>query len=553
MSFARIAAALSFMMGVLLVPSAANAAAGDAIIPGQARSDATLDSIGLYWPIQGDDNLNSTMALEYREAGSTIWRPAAPAMRADPLTLVNGSALGLNYWAASALFLEQGTSYELQATINDPDGGSVTTTLNSATTASLTDGHTYVDRYVAPGSSGGSGTAGDPFLGLQAAADDASPGDRFIVAAGTYAPFTLTTSGQAGAPIVFTNLGDVSDVIVDGGDINRGVVTIGRFDQITSYVSVSNFTIQNGRWGVDAQNTQYLDIIGNHINDVGFGVYNRRDRDEERHQVVCNNTITGRTPWPGSGIPSERGIDLRGWGHTVCNNAVSNFGDCVSVQPFTGASYGNDVYGNDASHCVDDGIEVDYNQANVRVWANRVVNARMGVSIQPIRGGPAYILRNELVNLQSSSIKVNNDPSGFLIAHNTAVKLNNAFDEGSSGWTNGRLRNNALFGDRYAFELYSVSPSGFRDFDYNGWSTTRTGSDPWFKWENTRYTRLSDLPAGVEDHGVELSLSDLTNASLPMATNIAVDPDSFDLRPEAGSAPDRCGTGSYQHQRPMGK
>ncbi len=536
MTFARIAAALSFMMGVLLVPSTADAASGDAIIPGQARADATLDSIGVYWPIQGDDNLNSTMVLEYRRAGSTAWRLAAPAMRADPLTVVNGSVLGLNYWAASALFLDQGTSYELRAIITDPDGGGTTTTLNSATTASLTDGHTYVDRYVAPGSGGGSGTAGDPFLGLQAAADAAAPGNRFIVAAGTYAPFTLTTSGQAGAPIVFTNLGDISDVIIDGGDINSGVVTIGRFDQITSHVSISNFTIRNGRWGVDAQNTQYLDIIGNNINDVGFGVYNRRDRDEERHQVVCDNTITGRTPWPGSGIPSERGIDLRGWGHTVCNNTVSNFGDCVSVQPFTGPSYGNDVYGNDASHCVDDGIEVDYNQANVRVWANRVVNARMGVSIQPIRGGPAYILRNELVNLQSSSIKVNNDPSGFLIAHNTAIKLNNAFDEGSSGWTNGRLRNNALFGDRYAFELYSTAPRGFRDFDYNGWSTTRTGSDPWFKWENTRYTRLSDLPVGVEDHGVELSLSDLTNASLPVATNIAVDPDSFDLRPKAGSA-----------------
>ncbi len=535
MIFTRIAATLTFLIGILFIPSAANAATGGAVIPGQARADATLDSIGLYWPIQGDDNLNSTMVLEYRQAGSATWQLAAPAMRAEPLTVANGSMLGLNYWAASALFLEQGTSYELRATITDPDGGGTTTTLNSATTASLTNGHTFVDRYVAPGSGGGSGSATDPFLGLQAAADAAEPGNRFIVTAGTYDPFTLTTSGQDGAPIVFTNLGDVSDVVIDGDDINSGVVTIGRFDRITSYVSVSNFTIRNGRWGVDAQNTQYLDIIGNYITDVGFGVYNRRDKDQERHQVVCDNTITGRTPWPGSGIPSERGIDLRGWGHTVCNNTVSNFGDCVSVQPFTGPSYGNDVYGNDASRCVDDGIEVDYNQANVRVWANRVVNARMGVSIQPIRGGPAYVLRNELVNLESNSIKINNDPSGFLIAHNTAIKLNNAFDEGSSGWTNGRLRNNALFGNRYAFELSSVSPSGFRDFDYNGWSTTRTGSDPWFKWENMRYTRLGDLPPGVEDHGVELALSDLMNASLPVATSIAVDPDSVDLRPKAGS------------------
>ena len=144
-------------------------------------------------------------------------------------------------------------------------------------------------------------------------------------------------------------------------------------------------------------------IEDNIIRDVDFGVYNRRGSGDESNQTVCNNTITGRTAWPQAGIPSERGIDLRGTGNVACYNRVTYFGDCISVQPSTGPSYSNDVYGNDAAYCVDDGIEVDYNRANVRVWRNRVTNARMGISVQPIYGGPAYLFRNELFNLESES------------------------------------------------------------------------------------------------------------------------------------------------------
>ena len=146
------------------------------------------------------------------------------------------------------------------------------------------------------------------------------------------------------------------------------MIAIGSFDTPTGYVIVRNLVIQNGAWGIDAQRTNIV-IEDNTIRDVDFGVYNRRGYGDELNQTVCNNTITGRTAWPQSGIPSERGIDLRGTGNVACYNRVTYFGDCISVQPSTGPSYGNDVYGNDAAYCVDDGIEIDYNRANVRVMA----------------------------------------------------------------------------------------------------------------------------------------------------------------------------------------
>ena len=106
----------------LLLALPASAAPGDAIVPGELRVDATFEHIGVRWTVSGDADLDSTMTLEFRESGATAWRPAAMAVRAYPTLIVNGSPLGLDYWAASALCLRSGASYELRATISDPDG-----------------------------------------------------------------------------------------------------------------------------------------------------------------------------------------------------------------------------------------------------------------------------------------------------------------------------------------------------------------------------------------------------------------------------------------------
>ncbi len=514
------------------------AAPGDSVVPGDVRVDATFHHIGVYWNISGDDDTDSTMTLEYRAVGTADWNQAADAMRSDPAVVVNGSPLGLNAWAASAMFVEPGVTYELRLTLTDPDGGGTARTVTATARTKPVADPTGRQRNVVPGGGGGDGTAANPFRGLQAAADAAQPGDVFHVAAGTYDGFAITTSGTATRPIAFVGP-DSGQAIIDGGGTDREVIAIGTYDRPTGYVIVRNLVVQNGRWGIDAQRTHDIVIEDNTIRDVGFGVYNRRGAGDESNQTVCNNTITGRTAWPGSGIPAERGIDLRGTGNAVCYNRVTNFGDCISVQPSTGASFGNDVYGNDAAYCVDDGIEIDYNRANVRVWRNRVTNARMGISVQPIYGGPAYLFRNELFNLESNPIKLNNSPSGLFVAHNTAVKLGNGLSDPSAPWTNAVFRNNLFLGTAYAFEFTTVAPRGFRDFDYGGWGTTREiggTSAPFFKWDNVRSDRISDLPPGVEDHGTAVDFGDLVDASLPPRWDVAVTPGSRDLRLANGSA-----------------
>jgi uncharacterized repeat protein (TIGR01451 family) len=510
---------------------------GDNVVPGEIRVDATFEHLGVLWWIEGDDDLDSSFSLEFRRQGESTWHPGAPAMRAYPTLYVGDGPLGLNYWAASALFLESGEDYELRLTLSDPDGGGETRTITATTRTELQADPAGRRLYVAPGDGGGDGSPGDPFLGLQAAADAAQPGDLFYIAAGTYSPFQLLTSGTPGHPIVFRGPGDGSAVL-DGAGTDRGIVTLGEWDQTIAYVVVEGLTLQNGHWGVDLQHSHDIALRHNTIRDVDDGITNRRGDALEGNQTVCDNVIEGRVEWPGSGIPSERGIDLRGYGNVVCYNSVRYFGDCISLQPFTGPSYGNDVYGNDASYCVDDGIEIDYNQANARAWRNRVMNARMGVSVQPIRGGPAYILRNEFFNLESVPIKMHNHTTGFYVVHNTGAKHVNGHGDNGAMWRYAVFRNNLFLGTRYAFEFTTVADEGWRDFDYNAWGTTRDigdPSDPYFKWDDVRYSRLPDLQAiGVETHGVEASFDHLEDAALPTWWDQPAEPGSRDLRLLAG-------------------
>jgi hypothetical protein len=224
----------------------------NAVIPGASRVDATYTALGVRWEISGDDDGDSSLLLELRRVGESAWRRGAPAMGARPAMIVDGGPLGLHYWAASALFLSPGTSYQLRLTLSDPDGGGEVRTIVAATRLEVPDPPVGTPRYVVPGSGGGSGPAGDPYLGLQSAADSAAPGDVFLVAAGTYADFEIETSGLAGAPIAFVGPGDGS-AIVDGQGTDRGVVTVGTGGAAPiAHVVVQGLTIQDGAWGIDA-------------------------------------------------------------------------------------------------------------------------------------------------------------------------------------------------------------------------------------------------------------------------------------------------------------
>ncbi|MDF1695834.1 MAG: right-handed parallel beta-helix repeat-containing protein [Saprospiraceae bacterium] len=504
------------------------------------KLNPTFEHISAHLDILGDDNRNSTFLFEYRLTGTSAYQIAAQSSRAHPSYVVDGAPLNENFHASSAMFLNPNASYDLRITVTDPDGGGniFEETISTLKMPSTPQNANTV--YVIPGSGGGSGTMADPYLGIQAAMNNVAPGDVVEVGDGVYAHFTITTSGTSEQPIIVktTNL---HGAIVDGGNIPSGIITIGSFADSIQHVVIDGFRIRNGGWGIDAQNTQYLTVRNNKITDVDFGFYNRRENGWEHDQYLSNNEIVGRTSWPqlNGEIPPGRGIDIRGNRNVVSFNSISHFGDGISTDgaPYK-VSYALDIHNNFINKVVDDLIEIDGILSNARVYRNSGFNGRMGVSLAPVFGGPAYVFRNEFYNLESSTFKMNRSPSGLVIVNNTALKVGNGMSS-SSGWQNSIFKNNAFASGTYCFEEYDLVDMSVDDWNYNGYKSLRSGTSgqPWFKWDNTQYSNISALNSSglLGLNSIEIAMSDFVNATIPTAYGTEALPQNVDLKPSNGS------------------
>lgn len=518
--------------------------------------NATYEHISAHLNIEGDDNHNSTFSFEYRLAGTNTYSPSAHCMRAFPTMVVDGAMLNENFHAGSSMFLHPNSSYDLRITISDPDGGGTvidTTYSTKKIDAEPIAGNTI---YVIPGSGGGDGSQGNPYQGIQAAANVAIAGDIIEVADGTYDPFMLTNSGSANAPIVIKST-NLHGAIINGSNTSSGIVTIGSFSDSTRHIILDGFEIMNGKWGIDAQNTQYLTVKNNKINDVDFGFYNRRENGWEHDQHLTNNEIIGRTSWPQTNgeIPSERGIDLRGNRNVISYNTITDFGDGISTDgaPYK-VSYALDIHNNFINRIVDDLIEIDGILSNARVYRNRGFNGRMGVSLAPIFGGPAYVFRNEFYNMEYSTFKMNRSPAGLYIVNNTAFKEDRGMTS-SIGWQNTVFQNNAIVSSHYCFEEFALVAGSMDEWNYNGYKSLRAGNSgqPWFKWDNVKYNSITHLNTSGQlgQNSVGIELSDFVNAAIPMNFDSEAFPINVNLMPSVGSDLINNGTAMDNLQSPF--
>ncbi len=224
---------------------AGHAHAEDRVMPGDASVEPpTLISLGVDWAIEGDDNRNASVALEYRRSGETTWHRALPLLRLQheqvngrvggpsfvdaanaaesaaklarsnaavatanaasttgPFAFSPFSYVAPNMFSGSVFDLAPDTDYELRLTLSDPDGvaGDAQRSLRAHTRAEpqpAAGGKTY---HVYP--VGYSGPRQEPaFTGLMAAYYMAAahfdyqnaypprvqPGDTILVHAGTY-------------------------------------------------------------------------------------------------------------------------------------------------------------------------------------------------------------------------------------------------------------------------------------------------------------------------------------------------------------------------------
>ena len=463
-------------------PGAAAQAQGkvDGSTPGTVVAEpSTPTALAVRWPVVGDRNLNSVIAVAYRKAGTEAWAPGYPLFRTfnDRVSLDNAVADG-HLFAGSIVDLTPDTEYDVRLSLEDPDGGSVARTLRMRTAAIPSIPTTMQRRYVLPLAqdqiAGGSGTQADPYRGLRVALQRAQPGDLLTLASGTYddGPFSPTASGTREKPIVVLGPPDASAVL-DGRGAGVLVDVSGKqhlwFDRLTmrgagallSAHRASFITVTRNRFDVQVRGFTARDAV--YRESVGF--------------YISDNIFTGTTDWPrAKGIERVLGVEVTGSGHVVSYNLIRNVGDGIHNGNH-GRLSASDIHNNDLDVCTDDGIEADYSDTNVRIFRNRITNAFAGISTQPAHGGPVYIFRNLILNTQYTPIKMHNNTAGVLVFHNTSLKSGIPFNISIQGETvRDVVTRNNLFVGTGSPALHSTGRMSRTDFDSDGYEWPPRGA-----------------------------------------------------------------------------
>ncbi|MCC7509149.1 MAG: right-handed parallel beta-helix repeat-containing protein [Planctomycetes bacterium] len=484
----------------------------------------TCHCLGFRWLISGDSDLDCTVAVEYRQAGTTVWLPAQPMLRVEPAS-VSGNAFDPgNLLAGSVLDLQPDTDYEIRLTLNDPDGGASVQTRNLRTRAIPADPAAPVLKYVAPGSGGGAGSQSNPYLGLAAAQAGATAGDVFLLQAGTYSipsTFTFNRSGTAGSPIVWRGV-DAATVILDGAGSAQPVLSFSG----SQHLHLEKVTVRNPlRTAIRGTSTRNL-VIRECVIDCSAvsptseasGILLQGAGHEGAY--ISQNRIRGNIDWTGGRNQDAYACVLLGRGHIIQYNEIYDWWDTAGLggNDTTVDTSGCDIRGNEFHNVTDDGIEMDGARFNNRIYENRFTNVLCGISCQPCLAGPTYIVRNAIYNYQLKPLKfhiLGNTPTGMLVFNNTFVGADPR-GIGGGDWRNSHFRNNLfLASDDSGAIAFDTNAQRFT-WDYNGWYQSPAASN-FGRLNGAYYTSLAALRSGLgqETHGLLVDYSVFTSAAMP--------------------------------------
>jgi len=507
--------------------------------PGQLVVDPpTLENIGVRWYIEGDENRNAQVAVEYRARGESRWRPAQPLLRVSR-EAVNRDFQPYttgNLFAGSVLFVRPDTEYQVRLRLRDPDGG---------------EAERIVSARTRPEPAKPNGKAVD--VGTVAELQSAYKAGAILrLRAGIYTftePWKLTHSkasfiAAGDGPVIFEGAGHKVDLLnVESTD---GLY----FEGIT--FRHARMVMAGGRKnGPGATN---LTVRRCKIEDAIYGV--NTYSENSRNWYIADNEFTGTNPtWyprPEKTYmsPSHTAVNVYGQGNVVAHNRIARFSDGIAMANFGPPvadlerhPVSNDYYNNDISWAQDDCIETDYGAHNIRVYRNRCRNAHTGLSVQPFYGGPVYLIRNEVYGVTALPFKWHNYCAGILAYHNTLGCARSGFMS-FDRWQNGHLRNNLILGgagegERTAYALQTGSITPYSTLDYNGYRRNSPGTlIRWFDGkERKEYETLEEFTkaTGLERHGRLLDY-DVFQRAKPPQRGVAVEPDQYDLRLRPGSA-----------------
>jgi MYXO-CTERM domain-containing protein len=493
------------VLAALLLGLAPPAAAQTATTAGAVTTPyPTTQGISVEWAITGDSNNNGAVAVRYRKQGDSAWQVGMPLLRVPAGSNTTGDfGSGGGAWAshhAGSLFdLEPGTTYDIELTLTDLDGGSTTATTTAATRP-------------IPVAAADAATKQVTTSTFSSAIAAAAPGDILLLAAGSYPSFTMSRDGSAGKPIVIR--GSSVDGVTFGGRVTLS-------DR--QWVHLENVTV-NGE--VRADGVSNAAIRGCKIRSTSNGIRIEIGKAVPRNNYIVDNDIVGGATWTNEqlgadGYDGGEGIQITGSGHVVCWNHVKGFRDNISFMEYDEAyeQVSIDICNNDIEEATDDAIEADSAMGNVRVLRNRITNCFVGISAQPDLGGPTYYVRNVMYNVVYSPFKFHNGTVGDVVLHNTVVKCGDGWGcYAGETWSRAFVRNNLFIGGTgggtyggYGNGTGRVLDLGDADatcsFDYDGLGSIGTGKFEG-KIGSTRFSSVATMQSSTtEAHGIQVDMS----------------------------------------------
>ncbi len=430
------------------------------------------------------------MTVRFREKDGE-WKKGANLRRAVADD-IDGRSWS-NRFAGSLFALDEGTEYEIELFLEDPDGGCAieNLTAKTRTTPSLSSNANEI--HVTPDS-------------IAAAISAAGPGDVVVLGVGTYGEIRVENDGTASELL---GLRGTPGAIIEG-DI--------RLDS-RSYVLVEEVEV---RGKIKFNNSKNISIVRSRIQTQANGIVTL-NRSENAY--IADNVVTGSSTWSEAalGVNGDNigeGIAVTGPGHVIAHNRVSGFRDAISFLEGSEAvdQYSLDILNNEISEAADDGIEADFCEHNCRILDNRLTNTFIAISSQPGLGGPTYFIRNALYNVAFTAFKLQRGSVGDVLIHNTVVKNGDAFGvytqdvfsrqySRNNLWLGGPGAEYNGFSSGTGRVLQLTAAGAFFDIDFDGFGSTtglfegRLGSDSF-----TSLAQLQEVSGGSNLISVSLDI-----------------------------------------------
>lgn len=243
------------------------------------------------------------------------------------------------------------------------------------------------------------------------------------------------------------------------------------------------------------------------LNDLHISVTENTDRLTVQDSEFSDTIFE----WPWDAVKAEDILEAdgavrvfspyTGRGLVIRRNVVHDSFDGMCIAPYSmgpfealGVTAETDVYENRIYRCCDDGMEVDGEACNVRIWGNTIHDILTGISLAPAYTGPIFCIRNisygDRVNAGSGRLfKIGRGVSGpMFLFHNTSTS-HKGFYLSDGQWSIVTARNNIFVGT-IAYALVNDNMTEPVDLDYDNYY--RPYGDLGL-WRGVRMTSIEDL------------------------------------------------------------